>query len=77
MLGLIDLALTLYAINVGYTERNPLFASLRDNPLGLLFLKIVGPTFIAWLVPARLLIPSIALLCAVIGWNIATLSHGF
>ena len=75
-LGLVDLMLTLIAINSGYVERNPLFAVLKDNPMGLFFLKVVGPTFIAWLVPAKLLLPSIGLLCAVIGWNIGELVRG-
>ena len=76
LLGLIDLVLTLYAINSGYSERNPVFASLQDNPVGLFFLKVAGPTAIAWLVPAKLLLPSIGLLCAVIGWNIGELFRG-
>ena len=76
VLGLVDLVLTLYALHVGYTERNPLFAALQDDPVGLFFLKVVGPVFIAWLVPAKLLLPSIALLCAVIGWNMGELARG-
>ena len=73
VLGLVDLALTLYAVSNGYYERNPVFASLQENPMGLFMLKFAGPVAIAWLVPARLLLPSIALLFAVVGWNVAEL----
>jgi hypothetical protein len=76
LLGVIDLVLTLFAINAGYVERNPIFAAMQDDPLGLFFLKVVGPTFIAWLVPAKLLLPSIGLLFAIIGWNIGELTGG-
>ena len=73
VLGLVDLVLTLYAVSNGYYERNPVFASLQSNPMGLFMLKFAGPVAIAWLVPARLLVPSIALLFAVVGWNVAEL----
>ena len=72
-LGMVDLVLTLYAVSNGYYERNPVFASLQSNPMGLFMLKFAGPVAIAWLVPARLLVPSIALLFAVVGWNVAEL----
>jgi hypothetical protein len=75
-LGLADLFLTLYAVSAGYVERNPVFESLLDNPAGLFLLKVAVPTAIAWLVPARLLAPSIGLLLAVLGWNIAQLAQG-
>ncbi|MDA1036492.1 MAG: DUF5658 family protein [Chloroflexi bacterium] len=73
VLGLVDLVLTLYALSNGYYERNPVFESLQHNPMGLFMLKLAGPVAIAWLVPARLLLPSIALLFAVVGWNLAEL----
>lgn len=72
-LGLVDLLLTVYAVSNGFYERNPVFASLQDNPMGLFMLKFAGPMAIAWLVPSRLLVPSIALLFAVVGWNAAEL----
>ena len=73
-LAYLDLALTLYALSVGHVELNPLVAGLQDRPLGLLFVKVGMPVLIAWLVPARLLLPSIALLFAVTGWNVASLT---
>ena len=74
LLGLLDLLLTLYALDAGFVERNPVFAALQDDPIGLFLLKVAGPIVIAWIVPAKLLLPSIAVLCAVIGWNVAELS---
>ena len=76
VLGLVDLFMTLYALGLGYTEQNPVFASLQHDPVGLFFLKVAGPIVIAWLAPARLLLPSIGLLCAVIGWNVGELARG-
>ncbi len=73
-LAYLDLALTLYALSVGHVELNPLVAGLQDRPLGLLLVKVGMPVLIAWLVPARLLLPSIALLFAVTGWNVASLT---
>ena len=72
-LGLVDLFLTLFAIRLGFAEQNPVFASLQHSFTGLFLLKVAGPVAIAWLVPARLLVPSIALLCCVIGWNMGEL----
>ena len=72
-LGIFDLVLTLYAIGAGYTEMNPVFRALQDDPAGLFMLKVGAPLAIAWLVPSRLLIPSIALMFAVIGWNLGEL----
>jgi hypothetical protein len=75
-LGLVDLFMTLYALGLGYTEQNPVFAALQHDPLGLFLLKVAAPVGIAWLSPACLLLPSIALLCAVIGWNVGELARG-
>ncbi len=72
-LGVLDLLLTLYALGNGHTEMNPVVSGLQNDALGLFMLKIAGPLAIAWLVPAKLLLPSIALMFAVIGWNIGEL----
>lgn len=76
MLGVLDMILTLYALSAGYVEMNPVFASLQDSPKGLFLLKVAGPLVIAWLVPGKLLLPSIALLFGVVGWNLAELALG-
>jgi hypothetical protein len=73
-LGLADLLITLYALSLGHSEMNPVFNSLRSNPMGLFLLKVGAPMAIAWLVPGKLLLPSIALLFAVLGWNLAELA---
>ena len=68
-LGIADLLLTLYALGAGYVELNPVFLSVQERPFGLFMLKVAVPAGIAWLAPAKLLLPSIALLCAALGWN--------
>lgn len=69
-----DLVLTLVSVSNGFREVNPIVAALLDNPGGLFFLKGVVPAFIAWLVPAKLLIPSIGFWILVVGWNLAVLA---
>jgi hypothetical protein len=68
-----DLVLTAYAFAAGFTELNPLIARLETRPLELVVVKGVVPALIAWLVPAKLLLPSIALLAAIVAWNIGQL----
>ena len=46
-LGLVDLFMTLYALNIGYTEQNPVFAGLQHDALGLFLLKFAAPVAIA------------------------------
>ena len=65
----LDLVLTLFALSIGFTEMNPIMADLQARPAGLLVVKVLMPPLIAWLVPAKLLLPSIGLLFAVVGWN--------
>jgi hypothetical protein len=74
LLGLADLLLTLWALDHGFVELNPVFRGLQDNLAGLLLMKVAVPLGIAWAVPARLLLPSIALLLAVLGWNLGELA---
>ena len=72
-LGVADLLLTLYALGAGYVELNPVFQSVQERPGGLFLLKVAVPAAIAWLALAKLLLPSIAFLCVVLGWNAGTL----
>jgi hypothetical protein len=74
LLGVVDLVLTLWALENGFVELNPVFRGLQDNLPGLLLMKVAVPLGIAWAVPARLLLPSIALLLAVLGWNLGELA---
>ena len=69
LLSLIDLILTVLAVSLGFTELNPLMKALLMAPLYLVLVKVISPIFIAWLTPGKLLIPAIALLGFIIGWD--------
>jgi hypothetical protein len=73
-LGLLDLVLTILAMKVGLDEINPLIKLALQLPLLMLVIKLFIPVFIAWLMPGKLLIPSIILLVLVIIWNIKELA---
>jgi len=70
LLGLGDLLLTVLAMYLGIWELNPLVRFLVHIPILLVLLKVVIPVGVAWIMPGRLLIPSIALLGAAVVWNI-------
>jgi len=65
----LDLVLTIYAMSLGFLELNPHMQTLLANPLHLLLTKVIAPLFIAWLAPAKLLLPAIGFMIFVIGWN--------
>ncbi len=67
-----DILLTSFAVSAGFREFNPLIG-LLDTPARLLIFKLIIPLIIAWLVPARLLLPAILLLLLVIGFNLSQL----
>ncbi len=69
LLNLIDLGLTVYAVSHGANELNPLMRAMFGSPYQLLLVKVILPVFFAWLVPGKLLIPAIAVLACVVGWN--------
>jgi hypothetical protein len=69
----VDLVLTLFALQHGFTSVNPFMVRLLSQPELLLLAKVLAPLFIAWLVPSRLLLPSIGFMIAVVGWNIGAL----
>jgi len=70
LLGLGDLLLTVLAMYLGIWELNPLVRFLVRIPILLVLFKVVIPVGVAWIMPGRLLIPSIALLGAAVVWNI-------
>jgi hypothetical protein len=70
LLGLGDLLLTVAAMYLGIWEMNPLVRFLVHIPILLVLIKVVIPVAVAWIMPGRLLIPSIALLGAAVVWNI-------
>jgi len=69
----LDLLLTLFAMQLGFSEMNPVMGRLLSRPSELLLAKVIAPPFIAWLVPGRLLLAAIAFMLAVTGWNISGL----
>ena len=72
-LQLVDLGLTIMAAQLGYPELNPFMKSALSSPLSLLVIKAFIPFMIAWIVPGKYLIPAIALLCAILAWNLQQL----
>ncbi len=73
ILNILDLILTVFALSQGAHELNPLMRSVVNSPVQLYTVKLLLPLFLAWLLPGKLLWPSIALLTFVVGWNIREL----
>ena len=73
VLNLVDLALTLVAMSLGFDELNPLVGFLLEMPALFIAAKVLLPPLLAWLIPGRLLWPSIALLALVAIWNLKEL----
>jgi hypothetical protein len=69
-----DILLTNAALSAGFRELNPVMRGLLDTPVQLLMFKFIMPLIIAWLVPAKLLLPALALLLLIIGFNLKELS---
>ena len=69
-----DILMTNFAISAGFKELNPVIRGLLDTPIQLLVFKLIIPLIIAWLVPAKLLLPALVLLLVVIGLNLTQLS---
>ncbi len=74
LLGVLDLVLTLVAMNLGLSEINPLVIYLIKIPALFVVVKLFIPIIIAWILPGKLLFPSILLLSLVVIWNIKELS---
>ncbi len=72
-LNVIDLVLTLFAMNLGAQEINPIMRGMIATPIALYTAKLVMPMVLAWLLPGKLLIPSIAILLFIVGWDIREL----
>ena len=73
LLQSIDLGLTVLAVQLGYPELNPFMRTALASTSLLLIMKVFIPLLICWLVPGKLLIPAIALLAVIVGWNIKEL----
>ena len=72
-LAMADFFLTLIALYLGFRELNPLVARLFNAPGYLVMFKVMIPIFLAWLIPSRFLIPSLALLTGIMAWNLKEL----
>ncbi len=72
-LNLIDFCLTIFASSIGAYELNPLMRNIVHSPSQLYLVKLVFPVVFAWLLPGKFLIPSIAFLVLVVGWDIREL----
>ncbi len=72
-LSLLDLTLTILAMYLGLWEMNPIVRFLVHLPILLLVVKLFIPIFAAWILPGRLLWPSIAAMGLVVIWNIKEL----
>ncbi|MBN1161251.1 MAG: hypothetical protein JXA17_04835, partial [Dehalococcoidales bacterium] len=59
LLGLTDLILTLLAMKLGLFEINPLVRYLIQIPALFVVVKVFIPIIIAWILPGKLLLPSI------------------
>lgn len=70
LLCLLDLTLSVVAVSMGFKEINPVMSFLIGIPVLLLLVKLAIPILIAWLIPGRLLWPSIVLLGLVTIWNL-------
>jgi hypothetical protein len=73
LLNVVDLGLTVFAHAAGAQEINPLVRGMLDSQYQLLLVKLVIPVTLAWLIPGKLLIPGIAVLAFVVGWNVREL----
>ncbi len=69
-LQMADLMLTLVAARSGWIELNPIMRASLDSLSKMIIIKFMVPTLVSWFVPGRLLLPAIALLCGILGWNL-------
>ncbi|MCX7912537.1 MAG: DUF5658 family protein [Dehalococcoidales bacterium] len=74
LLNLTDLVLTVIAAHLGLQEMNHFVRVLLQVPALLVVIKAVIPVLIAWVMPGRLLLPSVALLAGVTIWNLKELT---
>lgn len=65
----LDIGLTFIALRLGGQELNPFMQGFVSNPLQFLLVKGVPAIVLAWLCPAKLLIPAVVLMLFVVGWD--------
>jgi len=69
LLNLFDLGLTVFAAGIGAQELNPIMNRIIDSPVQIFSVKVVIPVLLAWLLPGKILVPSVILLGFVVSWN--------
>lgn len=69
----LDLMLTVFALQQGFVETNPLMVRFLARPWELALLKIATPLCIAWIAPPKLLLPAICFMMALNGWHLTLL----
>jgi hypothetical protein len=70
ILNVLDLILTLVAVNLGFKELNPVMSVVLSQTPVTILLKLILPVTIAWVTPGRWLKPAIILLLLVLFWDI-------
>ncbi len=75
LLQQMDLFMTMFALSRGAVELNPFMISLLDSPVKLILIKIVFPVLLAWVVPAKLLVPALGFILLVNALNTVQLFH--
>ncbi len=73
LLNQFDLLLTLLAVSIGLHELNPFMRLILTSPVQAMLFKIAIPLVVAWLIPGKLLLPAVVLLCFVVGWDVKEL----
>jgi hypothetical protein len=73
LLQQLDVILTVWAVNAGFIEMNPIMRSMLASPAQLIGLKVIIPALLAWFLPSRLLLPSLMLMMSITAWNMKEL----
>ena len=73
LLVYLDFALTLFAVSEGFSELNPVMQRMLQDPAGCFLFKGALSVLVAWVSPGRLLLPAIAFMAFVVGWDVKEL----
>lgn len=65
----LDVFLTLYALQSGFSELNPFALRIFSDPQKLFLVKGLSPALIAFFVPGKFLLPAILAMSFVTLWN--------
>jgi hypothetical protein len=73
LLQQLDVILTVWAVNAGFMELNPIMRTMLASPVQLIALKVFIPALLAWFLPSKLLLPSLVLIMSITAWNLKEL----